>query len=160
MGETLHAGWNIILLHQVIPHGVGLTDVLPDLHQFAYHLRQSKDGKVACGRAFQESELDQEKTKMYGKVSKHLQRQLRLGEIRAEGGGGVGQNTHWAPRVAYLEIALNTAQFQAAPALPHCYLLHFHIDDAVCTNEKELICHEISAFELCQNEMIFLENKD
>ena len=39
MGETLHVSRHIILLHQVIPHGAGLTDVLPNLYQFAHHLR-------------------------------------------------------------------------------------------------------------------------
>lgn len=39
MGEALHVGRNIVLVHQVVSHGAGLADVLADLDQFAHHLR-------------------------------------------------------------------------------------------------------------------------
>lgn len=54
LGETLHVGRDIVLLHQVIPHGCGFADVLADLHQFAHHLCGTAEPR--CGRAFRRSE--------------------------------------------------------------------------------------------------------
>lgn len=53
MRKTLHVGRHVILFHQVIPHGAGLTDVLTDLYQFAHHLRPEKKRKVVYGCGFQ-----------------------------------------------------------------------------------------------------------
>lgn len=105
LGETLHVGWDIVLLHQVIPHGCGFADVLADLHQLAHHL--SGTAEPRCGRACRRSERAADR-RMEGKVSRHLWRWLRLGEIRPV--KGVGRNPHWAPRVANLETGLNTGE--------------------------------------------------
>lgn len=87
MGEALHVGRNIVLLHQVVPHGAGLADVLTDLHQFAHHLRVTS-GCVPGNVKTEKSERNSD-GEMRGSMSEqHLWRQLRLGEIRAEMGLG------------------------------------------------------------------------
>lgn len=49
VGETLHIRWDIVLLHQVIPHGSGFTDVLTDLHQPAHHLSPTREWRYGRG---------------------------------------------------------------------------------------------------------------
>lgn len=98
MRETFHVGRNIILLHQVIPHGTGLTDVLPDLYQFAHHLRSYKDRRVVYGCFRRINEKTTKKNIRKGEQASVMMAQTR----RNKGRNGVGQNIHWAPRVAYL----------------------------------------------------------
>lgn len=69
MGKTFHVGRHIVLLHQVIPHRAGFTDVLADLYQFAHHLRADKEEREVYGCKFQRS-----------KTSDDMERRQRTGE--------------------------------------------------------------------------------
>lgn len=99
MRKTLHISWHIILLHQIIPHGAGLTDILADLHQFAHHLRVHKKGRWCMGVGFRRiCEEQKEKDVRKGELASVATAQIGLNKGRK----GVGHKTHWAPRVAYL----------------------------------------------------------
>lgn len=50
VGEALHIGRDVVLLHQVIPHGAGFADILPDLNQLAHHLIGTPESVRVCER--------------------------------------------------------------------------------------------------------------
>lgn len=85
MGEALHVGRDIVLLHQVVPHGAGFADVLPDLEQLAHHLRGGRPayGQVGFQRVNEKKTEDDTRKGKRASVSR-----LRLGEIRADRGWG------------------------------------------------------------------------
>lgn len=58
MGETLHVGWNIIFLHQVIPHGASLADVVTDLYHSAHHLKPYKQMEMGGCRLVKEMKTE------------------------------------------------------------------------------------------------------
>lgn len=86
MRKTFHVGRNIVLLHQVIPHGTSLTDVLPDLYQFAHHLRLYKDRRVVYGRFRRINGKMMEKSIRKGEQASVMMAQTR----RNKGRNGVG----------------------------------------------------------------------